>query len=80
MARKESEKSAPQVPGTSTTIDVLLTEKRKFAPPAGFVRTANAKSPSIYGAATRDLEKFWATWAKELQWDKPWKKLSLIHI
>ncbi|MDL2717394.1 MAG: acetyl-coenzyme A synthetase N-terminal domain-containing protein, partial [Acidobacteriota bacterium] len=75
MARKESGKKVPQVPAASTPIDVLLTEKRKFAPPAGFVKTANAKSSSVYGAATRDLEKFWSSWAKELQWDKPWKKV-----
>ncbi len=75
MARKESGKKVPLVPATSTTIDVLLTEKRKFAPPAGFVKTANVKSPSVYGAGTRDLEKFWASFAKELQWDKPWKKV-----
>ena len=56
-------------------IDVLLEETRKFEPPPEFRLTATVSSPEIYDKASRDLEKFWAEQARELEWIKPWKKV-----
>ena len=58
-----------------TDIDVLLTENRKFEPPAEVKRRANVSSPEIYEKAARDPEKFWAEQAKQLEWIKPWTKV-----
>jgi acetyl-CoA synthetase len=56
-------------------IDVLLHEHRKFAPPDDFRRAAQFSSASIYDAATRDYEQYWADRAAELEWYEPWKKV-----
>ena len=53
------------------TLDALLTEKRKFAPPAGFAAGAVVSDPSIYDEA-EDFERFWAGWAGELDWFRRW--------
>jgi acetyl-CoA synthetase len=58
-----------------TDIDVLLTENRKFEPPAEFRQRAHVSSPDIYEAAARDHEKFWADQARQLEWIKPWTKV-----
>ena len=36
---------------------------------------AHVSSPSVYRKADRDLEKFWARFAEELEWYRPWKKV-----
>ena len=56
-------------------IEALLLEKRRFAPPKAFTRQANVKDPAIYKKADRDYEKFWAGFAKELEWTAPWRKV-----
>jgi len=56
-------------------IEALLREKREFAPPKEFARQAHVRSASIYRKADRDFEKFWAGFARELFWFKPWKKV-----
>ena len=53
-------------------IDALLKEDRTFAPDAGFVRTATVTDPGIYDRAAKDPERFWADFARELEWIKPW--------
>lgn len=53
-------------------IQGLLVETRRFPPPPEFVGQANMRDPSVYERARRDPEGFWASIARELQWDEPW--------
>ena len=53
-------------------IDALLQETRHFDPPAGFVESAHVRDESVYERAARDPEAFWASFAGELEWAKPW--------
>jgi acetyl-CoA synthetase len=53
-------------------IDTLLSETRRFPPPAEFAKAAAAKS-EIYGAAKHDRLRFWEDQARALEWIKPWK-------
>ena len=57
------------------TIEALLLEKRQFPPRKSFQEQANVRDPSIYRKADRDFEKFWAGFARELTWYKPWKRV-----
>jgi acetyl-CoA synthetase len=59
----------------STTIEDLLHEDRQFRPPKKFAQEANARDPSVYRKADRDFETFWADFARELSWYKPWKRV-----
>ena len=52
--------------------DALLQEDRVFEPPAEFAAKANANDPGIYDEADRDHEGFWAKFARELEWSRPW--------
>ena len=52
--------------------DDLLREDRAFAPPDAFRAAAVANDPQIYADAERDPLAFWATFAAELEWSKPW--------
>ena len=52
----------------------LLTESRRFPPPADFAAQANAQ-PEIYAEAHEDPLKFWAKQAEQLQWDEPWTQI-----
>jgi acetyl-CoA synthetase len=56
-------------------LEALLKENRRFAPPKEFVRKARVSSASVYRKADRNFEKFWAGFAKELDWFKPWKQV-----
>ncbi|HKN67099.1 MAG TPA: acetate--CoA ligase [Gemmatimonadaceae bacterium] len=56
-------------------IDVLLQENRKFPPSAAFRREALLSDPSIYEAAARDPEAYWAKEAESLHWFQKWKKV-----
>ena len=57
------------------TIEALLLEKRQFPPRKSFQEQANVRNSSIYRKADRDFEKFWAHFARELTWYKPWKRV-----
>jgi len=57
------------------TIEDLLTEGRTFAPGKKLRKNANVGSESVYKKAARDREKFWANFAKELDWFKKWRKV-----
>jgi acetyl-CoA synthetase len=57
------------------TLDALLTETRRFAPPEAFRSQAVAADPGIYERATRDPEEFWAEWAGQLDWVEPWQRV-----
>ena len=63
--RMADQKSHPE-------IDDLLREDRTFPPPADFRAKAVVRDDSIYAEAARDPEAFWATFAGELEWSRPW--------
>ena len=52
--------------------DDLLREDRTFAPPPEFTARAVVRDDSIYADAERDPEAFWARFAAELEWSRPW--------
>jgi acetyl-CoA synthetase len=54
----------------TTAIEALFEEKRSFPPLPEFAEQANAK-PSIYDEAERDYLEFWSSWARKLEWMKP---------
>jgi len=53
-------------------LSALLHETRTFPPPEEFAKQANAQ-PGIYAEAESDPLAFWASQAKRLTWDTPWK-------
>jgi acetyl-CoA synthetase len=62
------------------SITSMLDEKRKFAPPADFVKKAHVKSldeyKAMYSKSEKDFEGFWAEQAeKYLTWYKKWDKV-----
>jgi len=56
-------------------IDILLHEERRFEPPADFQKHALVGDQTPYEEAARDRESFWAGWARELHWFKPWDRV-----
>ena len=67
------------------TIEALLSEKREFTPSEEFRRAAKVTDRSMWDAADRDFEGFWASlaekyvswyqkWDQVLQWDLPFAK------
>ncbi len=64
---------------TSTNIESILREGRKFAPSPAFVRQAAVKGQAEYEAlyrrAEQDPEGFWGDCARELAWSKPFGKV-----
>jgi acetyl-CoA synthetase len=56
-------------------IDVLLQENRKFAPSEEFRRSALLSDASIYEAAARNPEAYWAKQAESLHWFQKWNKV-----
>jgi acetyl-CoA synthetase len=54
----------------SQAIEALSEESRAFPPSAAFAAQANAQ-PGIYEEAERDYEAYWASWARKLEWSKP---------
>jgi acetyl-CoA synthetase len=59
----------------SGTIEALLQEQRRYAPPPEFTTQANASDPAIYRRAEEDPEGFWAEQAKNLDFFTPYKKV-----
>ena len=53
----------------------LLKEDRTFTPTPAFKAQANARDEIIYAEAERDPERFWAKFASELEWSRPWDKI-----
>jgi acetyl-CoA synthetase len=58
----------------SSQIDHLLTESRRFAPPAPFAADAVATA-DIYTSAAADTEAFWADQARALHWHTPFTQV-----
>ncbi len=58
-------------------ISSLLTENRKFLPPADFAAQAHVKSlaeyEQRYSRSIADPEAFWSEIAREFHWFEPWK-------
>ena len=44
-----------------------------FPPPVNFSATANITDEYVYQSAAADPTAYWAKWAKELHWFKPWQ-------
>ncbi len=53
-------------------LDALLSEDRRFPPPADFSAAAVVRDPEIYRKAAENREVYWAEWAGELDWFEPW--------
>jgi acetyl-CoA synthetase len=60
---------------TPSEFSDLLKEDRAFPPSDAFRAQANAKSERIYESAERDPEAFWASFAAELEWSRPWDRV-----
>jgi acetyl-CoA synthetase len=59
----------------SVEIADLLQEDRSFPPPPEFRAKANINDPGVYERAEKDPERFWASFASELEWFTPWTKV-----
>jgi acetyl-CoA synthetase len=56
----------------SKAIEARMIEERVFAPDPAFAAQANINDPAIYERAAADPEGFWAEWARQLDWIRPW--------
>ena len=56
-------------------IETLLDEQRRFPPPESFRAQAHVCDTTPYERAQRDPEGYWADWAKQLEWSKPWDRV-----
>ena len=63
---------------TSSAIDSVLNEQRRFDPPKEFSAKAHVRSMEeyerLYQEAETDPEGFWGRIAEELHWFQPWEK------
>ncbi|HEV7921601.1 MAG TPA: acetate--CoA ligase [Thermoanaerobaculia bacterium] len=55
--------------------DALLQENRTFQPSEEFREQANVNDPGIWTKAAADREGYWANWASQLDWEKPWDRV-----
>jgi acetyl-CoA synthetase len=53
----------------------LLQEDRTFKPSPEFCAAANVRDAAVYDRAEADPEGFWANFAKELEWSRPWTRV-----
>src|SRR5688572_28020846 len=56
-------------------ISALLNEGRVFPPTAEWRANARIADPDVYKNAATDPEAFWARFASELRWMRPWSKV-----
>jgi acetyl-CoA synthetase len=59
---------------SDAALDALLTETRRFPPPADLAREANA-TEATYADAAADRLAWWEEQARALTWTKPWDKV-----
>ena len=55
--------------------DDLLKEDRAFPPPPEFRARAHVQDERLYEEAEKDPEGYWARFAQELEWSKPWDQV-----
>ena len=60
---------------TKPEIDALLNERRVIQAPQDFRARARVNDASVYERAAADPEAFWAAFASELEWIKPWSRV-----
>ena len=60
-------------------IDALLNEDRSFVPSPEWRRSAIIGDAGIYDRAAADIEGFWAGFANELEWMRPWDAVLEWH-
>src|SRR4249919_2068054 len=56
-------------------INALMTEGRVFPPSDTWRTTAVVRDPEVYARAAADPEAFWAGFAAELEWMRPWTQV-----
>ena len=56
-------------------IETLLDEQRSFTPPPAFRAQAHVRDQDVYERARTDREGYWADWAKQLEWIRPWDRV-----
>src|SRR5688572_21900310 len=59
----------------SPELSDLLREDRSFPPSDAFRAQANVRDEEVYARAEKDPEGFWAEFASELEWFRPWTKV-----
>jgi acetyl-CoA synthetase len=62
-------------PGSHDEIKALLTEHRRFPPPAAWRQRARVVDEGVYARAAANPEAFWAEFASELEWMRPWTQI-----
>ncbi|HEY7684533.1 MAG TPA: acetate--CoA ligase [Gemmatimonadales bacterium] len=56
-------------------IETLLDEQRTFPPAPAFRERAHVRDQDAYTRAQRDREGYWAEWARQLEWIRPWDQV-----
>jgi acetyl-CoA synthetase len=56
-------------------IDALLKEERRFPPSPAWRSSANVSDPEVYARAAADPDAFWAEFARQLDWIRPWDEV-----
>ncbi len=56
-------------------IETLLDERRSFPPAAAFRERAHVRDQGVYARAQQDREAYWAEWARQLEWIRPWDRV-----
>src|SRR5258706_10328404 len=82
-AERAAQRNLPDFPlpyisrsmATSDRIETLLDEQRSFAPPPAFRAAAHVRDETPYEHARRDREGYWAGWAQQLEWIRPWDRV-----
>ena len=60
---------------TTPEIDARLNERRVIRAPPDVRARARVNDASVYERAAADPEAFWAAFASELEWIKPWSRV-----
>lgn len=69
MPDPKTHKASPPAGGE---LEGLLEETRQFDPGEAFRDGAWVVDPDVYGRAGKDPLAFWESFARELEWQKPW--------
>jgi acetyl-CoA synthetase len=56
-------------------IETLLDEQRNFPPSAAFRERSHVRDQGVYAKAQQDREGYWAEWARQLEWIRPWDQV-----